>query len=210
VSTPDPSDSLLTTLQPQPDAELVEVARRAAIGALAADVAHDIGNSVFAVLGLVDLLLADDGDDERLLLIRETGIGLRETLRALAEFVRAEAPRTPLEEVAALAVALARHGIGKHLEVDARLGEQPLYVTCPQGALRNAVLQLVVSAREAAGARGRIELVVAAEPPAAILEVSPAGPESLGLTVAAQIAEACGGALERRGERLVLRFPLET
>lgn len=187
------------------------MARRAAIGALAADVAHDIGNSVFAVLGLVDLLLADDdGGDERLLLIRETGVGLRETLRGLAEFVRAEAPHTSLDEVAGLALALARHGIGKHMAVDARLSEQPLYVTCPQAALRNAVLQLVVSAREAAGARGRIELVVAAEPPAAILEVSPAGAESLGLTVAAQIAAAYGGSLERRGERLVLRLPLES
>ena len=82
---PDPAPSLLALLDGLPDEqraaierELVATARHAATGILAADTAHDAGNSIFAIIGLVDLLLTDvePGSKvaERLELIRHTGL----------------------------------------------------------------------------------------------------------------------------------------
>ena len=57
---------LLPTLLDLPDErraaverELTPLARSAAPGELAADIGHDLANPLFAVLGLVDLLLLD-------------------------------------------------------------------------------------------------------------------------------------------------------
>ena len=51
--------SLPDDQRPRVERELVPLARAAALGELAADVAHDVANPLFGVLGLVDLLLED-------------------------------------------------------------------------------------------------------------------------------------------------------
>jgi signal transduction histidine kinase len=201
----------LATLQSLSDAELKSLARNAAIGALAADVAHDIGNSVFAVLGLVDLLVAEEREsEERLLLIRQTALGLKTSLQLLMEFMRTEPEpsRAPLDDVVRAALRLLRHGAGKYVELVEQYPDAQLLVACSPDALRNAVLQVVTSAREAAGERGRVDVVVALDPPAAaLLRVSPAGRDGLGLAVAARIATEHGGSFERGAEGMVLRLP---
>ena len=77
---PDAQWTLLSTILSLPDEqrpaverELVPLARSAALGELAADVAHDVANPLFGVLGLVDLLLEDatpgTDDEARLRLV---------------------------------------------------------------------------------------------------------------------------------------------
>jgi two-component system, NtrC family, sensor kinase len=202
----------LATLESLSDAELTSLARNAAIGTLAADLAHDFGNSVFAVLGLVDLLLAEDVEpEERLLLIRQTGLGLKTSLHLLTEFMRSEPEprRAPLDDVVRAALQLLRHGVGRYVEVVEKYPDAQLFVACSPDAVRNAVLQVVTSAREAAGERGRVDVVVALDPPAAaLLRVSPAGRDGLGLVVAARIAAEHGGSFERGADGMVLRFPV--
>src|SRR6266496_3341427 len=115
---------LLSTLLSLPDdsrarleRELAELARSAALGTLAADVAHDLANPLFGMLGLVDLLLANaaPGSEEegRLLLIRRTALELKDTLHVLLETARPhddEPPESALDAATRAAVALLKSG----------------------------------------------------------------------------------------------------
>ena len=91
--------ALLSTILSLPDdqrasveRELVLLARSAALGDLAADVAHDVANPLFGVLGLVDLLLEDaipgNDDEERLRLVSRAALEMKATLGGLLDFAR--------------------------------------------------------------------------------------------------------------------------
>jgi signal transduction histidine kinase len=185
--------------------ELAPLAQAAALGDLAADVAHDIANPLFGVLGLVDLLLEDAAagseDEDRLRLLRQTALEMKATLRVLLDFARApdgEPAEGSLEDAARQALELLRHGLGRALVVDERYPAEPAIVPCPPRALAQAVLHLLLAARET----GRIEIEVAE----GSLRISPLPSESLGVLVAARIAVDHGGAVERTGDSLTLRW----
>jgi two-component system, NtrC family, sensor kinase len=206
--------SLLSTLLALPDeerrrieAELVPLGRRAALGDLAADVAHDVANPLFGVLGLVDLLL--DGvppgsiDEERLRLLRETALEMKGTLRALLDFARpagSEPAEGDLAAAAREALGLVRHGSGRTLQVDERYGADPAPVACPPALLVQAALHLLLGARAAGGA-------ITVEVEAGRLRVAPAANGSIDLLVARAIAVACGGTLEREPGAATLVVP---
>jgi signal transduction histidine kinase len=186
--------------------ELAPLARAAAVGDLAADVAHDIANPLFGVLGLVDLLIedaaADSDDEDRLLLLRQTALEMKATLRILLEFARTpdgEPAEASLEDAARQALELLRHGGGRSLAVEERYPPGPAIVPCPPGVLTEAVLHLLLAARET----GRIELEVGD----GSLRISPPPAESLGVLVATRIAVDHGGTVERAGGSLTLRWP---
>jgi len=217
------SEFLLAVLDSLPDErraaverELTITARRAAAGELAADVAHDAGNSLFAILGLVDLLLADTEPGskaaEQLELIRQTGLSLRDDLRLLVDFARdePEQSRTAVfEDAVRAAWNLVRQGTGGQLELVARCPHEPLVVACEAGALRQAALHLLAAARAGAGTSRLIEVDVARETPeTALLRVRPAGADGLGIAIARRIAADHDGSLQRGPEALLLRFPL--
>ena len=205
---------LLSTVLSLPDTEraaveraLVPVARAAALGGLAADVAHDVANPLFGILGLVELLLDDatpgSQDEGRLRLLHRTVLELKGTLGDLLDFVRpaAAAPeRSDLAAAAARALGLVRHGIGKALEVGERYAEPVQPVACPESLLVELVLQLLLEARAAGGP---IEIAVEG----ATLRISPAGPASLRQLVAARLAADHGGTLTREAGDFVLRLP---
>jgi signal transduction histidine kinase len=196
--------------------ELVPIVRAAALGELAADIGHDVANSLFAVLGLVDLLAEDavpgSPAEARLQLIRETGLELRAGLSGLLDFARAGTAggeRAALDGAARAAVALLRHGKAKQLAVEERYPERPLLVACGPGSLVQAVLHLIAGARTVAGAAGEIDVEVARSAETeAVLRVSPAPPEGLGLVAARRIAEDHGGTLVRSDSAAVLRLPV--
>jgi two-component system, cell cycle sensor histidine kinase and response regulator CckA len=66
--------------------------RLAALGELAAGAAHDINNATFAILGLTDFLLADTEPGtkahERLLLIQQSGLEIKDIVKGLQDFAR--------------------------------------------------------------------------------------------------------------------------
>jgi len=186
--------------------ELTPLARSAALGDLAADVAHDIANPLFGVLGLVDLLIEDAAegseDDDRLRLLRQTALEMKATLHVLLEFDRApdgEPAEASLESAARQALELLRHGVGRSLVVDERYSPEPATVPCPPSALAQAVLHLLLAARETA----RVEIEVDNRS----LRISPSPVESLGVLVAARIAVDHGGTVERAESSLTLRWP---
>lgn len=191
--------ALLSTVQSLPDDErvaferaLVPLARLALIGRLAGDAAHDAGNALFGLVGLVDLL--QEGEPlarERIELLHRSSTELQAMIVPLLELSRAADGRdtADLAAAAARAVALARRG--------RFVPAGPFPVGCPPELVLQAVLQLVL----AAGADAQLELVEGS------LQVSPTGEPSLDELVARRIAVDHGGSLERRGESLVLRLP---
>src|SRR5512141_1134175 len=112
--------SLPDDRRPAVERELAPLTRSAALGDLAADVAHDVANPLFGVLGLVDLLLEDatpgtDGE-VRLQLVSQSALEMKATLAGLLDFARpaaSEAARADLAEAVRAALGLVRHGIGK-------------------------------------------------------------------------------------------------
>jgi signal transduction histidine kinase len=186
--------------------ELTPLARAAALGDLAADVAHDIANPLFGVLGLVDLLIEDAAagseDEDRLRLLRQTALEMKATLHILLEFARTpdgQPAEASLEDAARQALELLRHGVGRSLVVDERYPDRPASVPCPPGALVQAVLHLLLAAR----GTGRIEIEVDNRS----LRISPSPVESLGVLVATRIAVDHGGTVERAEGSLTLRWP---
>jgi signal transduction histidine kinase len=210
---PEPLDILLSTLLSLPDDRraaverlLVPLARSAALGELAAEVAHDVANPLFGAIGLVDLLLEDAApasrEAEHLQLLRQATLEMKATLQVLIDFARLageSASQASLDDAARSALQLLRHGTGRSLVVEERYPREPVIVPCPPGALVQAVLQLLLAAR---GTRG---LVV--EVSGRTLGISPAPPESVGALVAERIVTDHGGRLDRDADSITLRWP---
>jgi signal transduction histidine kinase len=210
---PEPLDILLSTLLSLPDDRraaverlLVPLARSAALGELAADVAHDVANPLFGAIGLVDLLLEDAApaseEAARLQLLQQTTLEMKRTLQVLLDFARLageSAGQVALDEAVRSALQLLRHGTGRALAVEERYPPEPVIVPCPPGALVQAVLQLLLAARNARG------LVVEVSGPT--LRISPAPAESVGTLVAERIVTDNGGRLDRDETSVTLRWP---
>ena len=142
----DSTDYLAATLLTLPDDErvnleraLVDTARAAALGELTADISHDLANPLFAVMGLVELLLMDavprlggeaplaHPEDESRAEGRPSVLArLRTSTRGRATH-RARRRRTPRG-------AARLPGRGKELEVNGRYPDEPLLVPCPAPA----------------------------------------------------------------------------
>ncbi|HZR94237.1 MAG TPA: histidine kinase dimerization/phospho-acceptor domain-containing protein [Gaiellaceae bacterium] len=184
------------------------LARGAALGDLAADVAHDVANPLFGVLGLVDLLLedatAESEDAARLRLLRQTALEMKRTLQSLLELARATPSADGRSDAAAAArraAAFVRHGVGKTIELDESYPDAPAVVACGEAELVQAVLHLLLAARRRDGAvRLRVE-------PDGTTFVAPAGARDLGVVAAARIAADHGGSLTAADDGFVLRLP---
>ena len=199
--------SLLDEERPSVERELVALARSAALGELAADIAHDVANPLLGVLGLVDLLLDDatagTEDEDRLLLVRQAALEMKATLAGLLDHARPPESgdsRADLGVAAAGALGLVRHGTGKLLEIEERFPAEPQLAACPEPLVTQAVLQLLLAARA-----GAAKLTVAVS--AGTITITPGGLESLGTLVAARIAADHGGTLEHSEDAFTLRLP---
>jgi signal transduction histidine kinase len=207
-------DALLSTIgslsddrRAEAERELVPLAREAALGRLAADVAHDVANPLFGVLGLVDLLLEDatpgSENESRLRLLHQTTGEMKRTLQILLDFARATPGESAVGDVVAAtraALALVRHGIGKSLDLDARYDVLELRVECGEAELVQLLLHLVLAARTT-GEPIRVAIADGAA------RVSPTGSNGLDVLVARRIAVDHGGTLDEDDGAYELRLP---
>ena len=97
---------------------LLEAGRLGSLGELVRGLAHEINNPLFGMLGLVDVLLADlepgSPEYDRLLLVRQSGLEIKQITHSLLRFARVAArapdPKNPKRPSCRLVVQAMRQG----------------------------------------------------------------------------------------------------
>jgi signal transduction histidine kinase len=156
----------LTTAQEQ----LIRSARLAAVGRLSAGVAHEIGNPLAAIRGLVDLMrlgdLERDEEKEFVTRIQRETERIHHTIRDLLDFSRNDTSTDPriessadLAEVVTDTVKLIdRQSRFRDIELALGLDEGLPRVRGDHERLRQLLLNLLFNAADALGGKGRIEV----------------------------------------------------
>jgi PAS domain S-box-containing protein len=215
----------------QLDQQLVQSGKLAAIGELAAGVAHEINNPLFAILGLTEFLLkeAEEGSltRHRLELIQETGLEIKEIVRALLDFARENAEERQflrVEDVVHSTVDLVRRtNAHKGVELVDSYEAPDAYVLASPNQLKQILLNLIANARQAMPLGGTVHVEVTVLGAHALVTVADDGPgispallsrifepffttkrdvggTGLGLSVSLGIAELHGGTLVAASE----------
>jgi PAS domain S-box-containing protein len=206
--------------------QLLQSGKLATIGELAAGVAHEINNPLFAILGLLEFLLKEIEPGtkpyERLVLIQQTGLEIKEIVRALLDFAREPSEERSLisvSDVARETVELVRRtSAAKAVEIVEVYDEEPTPVLGSPNQLKQIFLNLVTNASQALAGEGVLEVAVRRDQDWVVATVSDDGPgvpeetlarifepffttkravggSGLGLSVSHGIAEAHGGSL---------------
>jgi signal transduction histidine kinase len=209
------------------DDQMLEAARLVVVGQLAGDVAHELNNPLFAVLGLVELLLndAEPGSKlaQRLGMIQNTGLEMKVIVRSLLDFARdrsnADAAELTLHEIATRAAGVAgRASSAKDVDVvvDADAGSPSI----PGNASRVVpiIVDLITKATRALPYGGTVTISFDSDGSTATAHVAATGEQleppaldtGLGLSVVRAATEACGGTLTHSGgTTFSLRLPLQ-
>src|SRR4051794_23358753 len=226
-----PVEAQLERILESAQGQLMGAGRQAATGELAAGAAHEINNPLFAILGLTEFLLKEAAPGskahERLVLIQESGLEIKEIIRALLDFAR-ESPDerhdVALDDVARSTVALVRlTNAHKGVELVESYEDAGALVHASPNQLKQIFLNLIANARQALPDGGTVTVEVRAEGRFAVATVADdgsgiegdvlgrifepffttkrtAGGTGLGLFVSRGIAEAHGGALTAQSE----------
>ncbi len=144
--------------------EIVESEKHAAVGKLAAGVAHELNNPLTGILTFAEDLLEDAAQgsglhDDLRVILRET-IRCRQIVRDLLDFsrqTRRNPQDTPIEPIIHRAVKLVDKQASFHdIRFDLALHESPLRVYADPNQLQQVFLNLVINARDAMDGRGTI------------------------------------------------------
>src|SRR6185312_360940 len=135
-------------------------------------------------LGLVEFLLKDAEPgtkaQERLELIQQTGLEIKDVVRALLDFARErsdEFETVVLSDVLEQTVDLVqRTTLRKEIELVERYAPEPLYAHASAGQLKQIVLNLMTNAQQAMGETGTITIELEREGTFALIRVSDTGP----------------------------------
>jgi two-component system NtrC family sensor kinase len=208
------------------DQQLVQSGKLAAIGELAAGVAHEINNPLFAILGLTEFLVKESEPGskahQRLELIQQTGLEIKEIVRALLDFARENSEErhvVPLEDVIRSTVDLVRRtNAHKGVELVDSYDDSGGCVYASPNQLKQIFLNLIANARQAMPVGGTVHVDVRQDGSHVLASVRDDGPgiephvlerifepffttkrvsggTGLGLSVSLGIAEAHGGSL---------------
>jgi PAS domain S-box-containing protein len=151
--------------------QLLQSGKLAAIGELAAGVAHEVNNPLFAILGLVEFLLKDAEPGtkahDRLQLIQSTALEIKEIVRSLLDFAREssnERAVVSLDEVIRETVTLvSRTTAGHGVEMVEAFGDGPFRVEASPNQLKQVFLNLIANARQAMPDGGTIRIALSAD-----------------------------------------------
>jgi signal transduction histidine kinase len=165
--------------------QVVRGARLASVGRLAAGLAHEIGNPLAAILGLVELARDEDVDEadraEMLQRIQHETERIHGILRDLLDFARQGRESDPAEASADLRVVIADasalvapEGRSK-LKIERSLDEVPRVVGSSD-RLEQVVLNLLLNAKDAMGGQGRVHVRLRRDDDRAVLVVHDEGP----------------------------------
>ena len=181
------SVSLVTDLSEQRrhEQQLLQSGKLATIGELAAGVAHEINNPLFAILGLVEFLLKDaeagTKSHDRLVLIQRTGLEIKEIVRALLDFAREpsdERVAVSVEDAARETIELFRRtSAAKASDLRESYSGEDTVVDGSGNQLKQIFLNLLANATHSVGgAGGEVELAVKRDGDWVVATVSDTGP----------------------------------
>ncbi len=146
--------------------QLVQAARLAAVGKLAAGVAHEINNPLTGVLAYAEDILGDLSEDDPLrediaVIIQET-LRCRDIVRNLLDFARQEKlhlEKTSPNEVIEQALTLVRKlPQFRNIAIEKKLTEDIPEVECDIHQIQQVLLNLMINASEAMNGSGTIKL----------------------------------------------------
>jgi PAS domain S-box-containing protein len=138
-----------------------------AIGRLASGVAHDFNNILMSIMGAADLLLVgvarggsalDEADEIKQSVLRGAGL-----TRQLLAFSRRQATRPQLFELGEAVrgtETMLRRLIGPEVDFEMKCAADPVRVRADVGQVEQVVLNLVINARDAMPAGGRLVVKV--------------------------------------------------
>lgn len=146
--------------------ELKNAQKMEALGRLAGGVAHDFNNYLTVALGNAEMLRAGVHRDNTRALLDEI-IGASERCQALTkrllEFGRKRLVRAPvinILDVVAQSQAILRRLLPKTMDFDVQAPEREVKVRIDAGKLEQAIMNLVLNARDATQDDGRITLTL--------------------------------------------------
>jgi two-component system NtrC family sensor kinase len=146
---------------------LIRAAKLASVGTLAAGVAHEIGNPLAGVLGLLEAFETDapEAPKRYLALMRREIERIDRIIRDLLAFARAPRPSDDEPSASALPVVLAHLGallraqpLFDRVEIAEHLSEDLPPLAVPSGDLTQLLLNLFLNAAQAMEGEGRIQL----------------------------------------------------
>ena len=164
--------------------QLAQSGKLAAIGELAAGVAHEINNPLFAILGMTEFLLleAEPGSKsrERLELIQQTGGEIKEIVRALLDFARDTNDDQQLvsavDVVRSTLDLVRRTNAHKGVEFVEHYATGEVTVLGNVNQLKQLVLNLVANAREVMPNGGVVKVDVRRDDDEVVIDVTDEGP----------------------------------
>ena len=147
------------------EARLQHAQKMQAIGQLAGGIAHDFNNLLTVINGYCDLLLlnqSEDGVEKRsLLLVRQAGERATSLTRQLLTFSRKQISQPqPIQLNSAVAevVQLSRRLIGENIALTETLDPAAGLVLADTAQMNQMVMNLVINARDAMAAGGRLHI----------------------------------------------------
>lgn len=135
--------------------QLIQVQRFESIGQLSGGIAHDFNNILAIVLGNIELLAMELTDEHQLELVAEAEraaqMGRRLTSRLLSFAKRASIESTTLDlnRIVMNSMELIRSSLGDDVTVDTTLEPALWAINNDQSQIENAIINLVINARDA-------------------------------------------------------------
>jgi signal transduction histidine kinase len=161
---------------------LINTSRLAAVGELAAGVAHEVNNPLTAVLGFSEILLEDlppeDPNRADVQTIRDAALRARTIVRALRDFARPREPQlapTDLPELVTKMVDLVRFPLTRSgVIIRESHGELPLIELDPQ-AIQQVILNVLTNAMQAMPEGGALGVETSIRGSQAIVRITDSG-----------------------------------
>jgi signal transduction histidine kinase len=162
--------------------ELARIGKLVALGQIAPGVIHEINNPLFAILGLLEFLLADaepgTKTHQRLVLMQQSGMEIKDIVRAILDFSRERGGDEPVDlgEVVHDAVALyQRTSVARDVELSVTESDEGMMVAASPAGIKVILLNLFTNSEQALSSGGRIEVVLSRDGPDAVVSVSDGG-----------------------------------
>jgi len=158
--------------------EVVVSERLAAVGRVAAGIAHEINNPLGGMLNAIDTLKthgAPDAQTKRTLGLLERGLGqIRSTVAALLVEARLDSPAMSQSDWQDLRLLITPQIHAKRAALNWEV-QQPEAIALPAHLVRQLVLNLLLNAATAVEHGGRVDVLVSAHPAELQIKVSNTG-----------------------------------